>query len=260
MRKSIFHEDWWLDALAPGRWREVSCSRGGRVAGYLRFVERSEGGMTICEMPQITRFLGPVILPQPGKMEARIRSTYSIITELLDQVSRHDHVEMTLDTEFGNLAPFLASGYEVKVHPTFLLDCRPPVEQLWAGLRDKTKNLIRRARERRVVREIDDVNLFASFYKNNLAGEESYFDLSLLAPAFAAAHARRQCKILAAVDPAGAACQGILRLGRQIRPLFSVHARQAPGPSRRGQPAAVDRHRTGPRPRPALRFRRRHRQ
>lgn len=204
MRKSIFHEDWWLDALAPGRWREVSCSRGGRVAGYLRFVERSEGGMTICEMPQITRFLGPVILPQPGKMEARIRSTYSIITELLDQVSRHDHVEMTLDTEFGNLAPFLASGYEVKVHPTFLLDCRPPVEQLWAGLRDKTKNLIRRARERLVVREIDDVNLFASFYKNNLAGEESYFDLSLLAPAFAAAHARRQCKILAAVDPAGA--------------------------------------------------------
>ena len=34
--------------------------RGGRVAGYLRFVERREGGMTICEMPQITRFLGPM--------------------------------------------------------------------------------------------------------------------------------------------------------------------------------------------------------
>jgi Acetyltransferase (GNAT) domain len=203
MRKSIFHEDWWLDALAPGRWREVSCSRGGRVAGYLRFVERSEGGMTICEMPQITRFLGPVILPQSGKMEARIRATYSIITELLDQISGHDHVELTLDTEFGNLAPFLASGYEVRAHPTFLLDCRPPAEELWAGLRDKTKNVIRRARERLVVREVDDVNMFASFYKNNLAGAESYFDLSLLAPAFAAAYARRQCKILAAIDSGG---------------------------------------------------------
>ena len=44
---------------------------------------------------------------------------------------------------------------------------------LWAGLRDKTKNVIRRARERLVVREIDDVNLFANFYKNNLAGVES---------------------------------------------------------------------------------------
>ena len=49
-----------------------------------------------------------------------------------------------------------------------------------------------------MVRDIDDVNLFASFYKDNLEGAESYFDLSLLAPAFAAANARRQCKILAA--------------------------------------------------------------
>ena len=29
MRKSIFHEDWWLDAIAPGRWREA-------VADYCR--------------------------------------------------------------------------------------------------------------------------------------------------------------------------------------------------------------------------------
>src|SRR5882724_8445303 len=75
MRKSIFHEDWWLDAVSPGHWHEVTCLRGGRVVGYLRFVERREGGMTICEMPQITRFLGPVVTPQSGKTEARIRST-----------------------------------------------------------------------------------------------------------------------------------------------------------------------------------------
>jgi hypothetical protein len=123
MRKSIFHEDWWLDAVSPGRWREVTCLRGGRVVGYLRFVERREGGMTICEMPQITRLLGPVVTPQPGKTEARIRSTHSIITELLKQIAGHDHVEMTLDAGFSDLAPFLASGYEVKVHPTFHLDC-----------------------------------------------------------------------------------------------------------------------------------------
>src|SRR5207247_8322845 len=83
MRKSIFHEDWWLDALAPGRWREVTCLRGGRIAGSLRFVERSEAGMKICEMPQITRILGPVVTQETHKTEARSRSTHSIITELL---------------------------------------------------------------------------------------------------------------------------------------------------------------------------------
>ena len=206
MRKSIFHEDWWLDALAPGRWREVTCHRGGRVAGSLRFVERCEGNAKICEMPQITRFLGPVVAPQSGKTETRIRSTHSIITELLRQIAGHDHVEMTLDVGFGDLAPFLAAGYDVRVHPTFLLDCKSPcIDALWAGLRDKTKNIIRRARERLTIREINDADRFARFYATNLYGEESYFDLSLLAPAFAAASARRQCKIVAAVDRDGVA-------------------------------------------------------
>jgi hypothetical protein len=204
IRKSIFHEEWWLDALAPGQWREVSCRRGNRIAGYLRFVERREGGMTICEMPPITRFLGPVVTVPSGKTEARVRSAYSIVTELLKQLAAHDHVEMTLDTEFSDLAPFLASGYEVKVHPTFLLDCRRPAEDLWAGLRDKTKNVIRRARERLTVRGLDDVEQFVGFYRDNLEGAEPYFDLSSLPVAFAAANARQRCKILAAMDPKGA--------------------------------------------------------
>lgn len=204
MRKSIFHEDWWLDALAPGAWREVTSERGGRPAGSLRFVERSEGNAKICEMPQITRFLGPVVEPQSGKTESRIRATHSIITDLLRQIAAHDHVEMTLDVGFADLVPFLAAGYDVKVHPTFLLDCRSqPIDALWAGLRDKTKNIIRRARERLTVREIDDAESFASFYRANLDGAESYFDLSLLPQAFAAARARQQCKIVAAVDGRG---------------------------------------------------------
>ncbi len=177
--------------------------RGGRVAGYLRFVERREGGMTICEMPQITRFLGPVLSAPTGKTEARVRAAYAIVTELLEQLAPYDHVEMTLDTEWRDLAPFLASGYEARVHPTILLDCKRRREELWAGLRDKTKNVIRRARECLTVRDIDDVDQFIRFYRANLDGEDSYFDLSLLAPAFVAAKSRDRCKIVAAVDSNG---------------------------------------------------------
>ncbi len=161
--------------------------------------------MTICEMPQITRFLGPIVTNPSGKTEARVRTAYSIIAELLKQIAEYDHVEMTLDTECRDLAPFLASGYEVKVHPTFLLDCNRQIEELWAGLRDKTKNVIRRARECLTVCDIDDVNQFISFYQKNLDGEEPYFNLSLLSPAFAAANARQRCKILAAFDSSGIA-------------------------------------------------------
>ena len=181
----------------------MACFRGGRAAGYLRFVERREGGMTICEMPQITRFLGPVLSAPSGKREARSRTGYSIITEILEQLAGYDHVEMTLDTECSDLVPFLASGFDVKVHPTILLDCKRPRDELWAGLRDKTKNVIRRARECLTVRDTDDIDQFIHCYRTNLDGAEPHFDFSLLAPAFAAARARDRCKIVTAVDSDG---------------------------------------------------------
>jgi len=210
MRKSIFHEDWWLDAVAPGSWRDVTCIRGGHVAGYLRFVERSEGGLKICEMPTITRFLGPVVMPQSGKVETRNRAVHSIIAELLKGLEGYDKVHMTLDTGFTNLAPFVVSGYKVSVQPTLLLDCNRPTEELWAGLRDKTRNVICRARESLTVREIDDVDQFVEFYRENLGEAESYFDLLSIAPAFAAAHARNQCKIISANDSNGTAHAKVL--------------------------------------------------
>ena len=202
MRKSIFHEDWWLDALAPGRWREVTCLRGGGIAGVLRFVERSEGGMKICEMPQITRVLGPVITPQSGKAEARTRSTHSIITELLQQIAEHNHVEMILDTGFSDLAPFLHAGYDVKVHPTLLLDCNRPVKDLWAGLRDKVRNVVRRAREQpHRFRDIDDVEGFVNFLLERTSTVKICASIwrryPLLLPS---ARSREQCKIVAAID------------------------------------------------------------
>jgi hypothetical protein len=200
MRKSIFHEDWWLDALAPGSWREVTCRRGGQLAGELRFVERSEAGMKICEMPQITRVLGPIVTPRLGKPEARIRSTHSIVAELLQQIAGHDHVEMVLDTGFADLAPFLHAGYDVRVHPTLILNCAPSTKELWSGLRDKTRNLIRRARASLTVHEIENVGLFVRFYAANIGGEDSYFDLPLMKVVISTARDRQQCKIFAATD------------------------------------------------------------
>ena len=96
--------------MAPGRWREVTCLRGSRVAGYLRFVECRKGGLTICGMPQIIRFLGPIVTLQPGKTQARTRASHSIITELLEQIAHYDHVEMTVDTGFVDLTPFFGCG------------------------------------------------------------------------------------------------------------------------------------------------------
>lgn len=205
MRPTIFHEDWWLEATAPGRWREVTVQRSGRTVGSFRFVERMMGAMKICEMPQITRLLGPVIEPSGDKNESRMRYTHAVAQELLESVAGHDHAEMTLEESCNDLSAFLSHGFDVRVLPTFLLDCRQGQEELWEGLRDKTRNVIRRARERLQVREIEDPEAFTAFYIGNLGDEPSYFDTSVIAPVHAAASARGAGRILAAVDRHGVA-------------------------------------------------------
>ena len=202
-RKSIFHQDWWLDAVAPSEWQEVTATRGDTIVGYLRYVERTRYGLSVCEMPKICRFLGPVVSVEAQKSEARSRAMHAIIKELLAPLAKHDHVKMVLDTGFTELSAFLASGYDVRVQPTLLLNCRQPLNVLWAGLRDKTRNLVRRAREDLCVREIADVGQFVRLYDANLEGEASYFDVASLYRLHAAASARGQCKILATVDRDG---------------------------------------------------------
>ncbi len=203
MRKTIFHEDWWLDAVAPGQWREVACERGGANVGVLRFLERRHSGMKACVMPQLTRVLGPVVKALAGKSESRLRFNHSVISDLLAAIGDFEHVEMTLDPACVDLTPFLERGCEIGVLQTFLLDCTQPIEKLWTGLRDKTRNVVRRAREKLMVKELDDAQLFTSFYKANLDGEKAYFDLRLVGSIFTAARARGQGRILAAIDGAG---------------------------------------------------------
>jgi hypothetical protein len=205
MRKTIFHEKWWLDAVAPGRWREVVCIRGGQVVGSLPFEELSHGGLKVCVMPQATHVLGPMLDIGPGKAESLARSTQSITDCLLQQVGKHHHVEMILGTEYADITPFLCAGFEVKPEPTLLLDCKPPLTELWAGLRDKTRNVIRRAREQLAIQCIKDVSQFTRFYKENLEDDASYFSLAASATAIAAACDHKQGKIIAATSADGVA-------------------------------------------------------
>jgi hypothetical protein len=205
MRKTIFHEKWWLDAVAPGSWREVVCIRGGQVVGSLPFEELSRGGLKVCAMPQATHVLGPMLEIRPGKAESLARSTQSITACLLQQLGKHDHVEIMLGTEYADITPFLHAGFEVKPQPTLLLNCKLPLTELWARLRDKTRNVIRRARERLTVQCIEDINQFTRFYEENLEDDVPYFSLAASAAATAAACDHNQGKIVAATDADGVA-------------------------------------------------------
>ncbi|HEX4111393.1 MAG TPA: GNAT family N-acetyltransferase [Stellaceae bacterium] len=198
MRETIFHEAWWYDIVAPGRWGEVRTERG-----YLRYAYRNRLMFRSCPIPPLTRIVGPVVQIEGKKMETRQRATFAAVCELLDQFPEFDSIRFRLDPSVSDVLPFQARGYQTSVQHTLQTDCRQSEEVLWSEMRDKTRNIIRRAQDSLSVIEIDDPEIFKRFYAGNLDSEKSYFDLDLLPQIFAAARARGCARILASVDPRG---------------------------------------------------------
>lgn len=197
MRKTIFHEDWWLDTVAPGRWAQVETERG-----YLRYAHRSKMMFRESRMPPLTRTLGPVINVEGKKIESRQRAIFSAVSELLEKLPEFDHITMRLDPSFTDVLPFQAHGYQASVQHTFLADCAQPEQAIWSEMRDKTRNIVRRAQDCLSIADNEDVESFARFYAANLE-EKSYVDMRLVSAVYEAARAHNQARILAATDAKG---------------------------------------------------------
>src|SRR4051812_24972980 len=65
--ESLFHQHWWLDAVAGSQWQEVTVADNGTVVGRLPYVESRTFGMRVLGMPPFTKMLGPWIAPRVGK-------------------------------------------------------------------------------------------------------------------------------------------------------------------------------------------------
>jgi len=203
VKSTIFHSDWWLNAVTADNWTEALVEKGGQVVGLLRYSINRQGPFTVCRMPPLTRVLGPVVTVGGKKPESRQGAVFGVVGELLAQMPRCDYVKFILPPSFGDALPFQVNGFRAGVQHTFILNCRSGLDALWGGMRDKTRNVIRRAQDRLTLAEIDDPQDFMAYYRANLPMGRSYFDLALI-PKLVKACRRQGCgKVIAATDAEG---------------------------------------------------------
>ena len=235
LEASIFHAPWWLDAVSAQRWHCATVTKGGKPVGSLPYVIEQIGPLHCLTAPPLTHTLGPAIQVEGSKPESRQRSAQAIVGELLDQLPAADRMLMTLPPSMADTLPFQARGWRVGIQHTFLLDCARPVAAIWADLRDKTRNLIRRADERLTVVELTNPGVLIAACAANLRGQKPYYDLNLLAAAHAAAIARDQGRILGAYDDRGRLHAAIFVVWDRTHAHYLVSTRD----DKLGDPGAV---------------------
>jgi hypothetical protein len=140
---SIFCTSWWLDAVAPGRWRPHELRDGERiVAAWPTVVERTRLGVVHRGAP-LTPYLGPLFLPGEG---ARRRSReLKLAEELLSTLGPFAHLEARCNPAFDYWTPLRWHGFRQTTNYTWRLLDLADVEAVFAGFRENIRGHVRAA-------------------------------------------------------------------------------------------------------------------
>jgi hypothetical protein len=194
---TIFHERWWLDAVSGGDIQTAELRSNGRLVAWMPYRISRRRGFSVSVMPDLTHLLGPAIDEGRGSSNNRWLHRLEAVRELVGQLPSLGLFSQTCHPETSDVLGFQAQGFDSFVQ--FSAEVEPAAEDLtWRRMRDKTRNVIRRAQERGRVEPLHDPEEFRRFYAANLARfeERSYFDLDRIGPLFEAARGRDQARII----------------------------------------------------------------
>lgn len=202
LNPTIYHEEWWLKAATNNSFDQITIFDGGRIVGRLPFeVVKIRGGRTMCRMPNLTHCLGPAIDDGNGSDSNKSIKRNSIIRRMIKDLPDTTGFYQKLHGKTRDVVAFQHAMFDASVEFTY--EVAPGLQNdLWFNLRDKTRNVIRRASEQMEVTTEVSPEEFILFYNNNLTinGAVNYYDLSKSVKVCEEALHRRRGRFLAIRD------------------------------------------------------------
>ncbi len=225
---TVFHNRWWIEAATGGDYHEAELRSGGQTVGRFPYVLRRRYGIhRLSTMPELTHFLGPAIDPGPGGAATQSLRHFQITQELLAKVTPASGFYHKLHRGIGDTLAFEAAGFSTQVQFTYEIAPRPESE-VWSGMRDKTRNVIRRAGERWTIVRLDDPAAFSALYDTNLQARGLTNHQHRIETVCAAALTHGQGQILAAIDGSGHALGAIFVAWDRVSAYYLL-ATRTPG-------------------------------
>jgi GNAT acetyltransferase-like protein len=144
---AIFQQPWWLDAVAPGHWAEVTCERDGRTVARLPYVIRGRPQLRMLTQSTMTQTLGPWV-ERSSADQNPLAHEHELLTELEAALPPAQAFSQQFAPSMLNVLPFHWAGYRLEVRYTYRLHGLRSTDALWGGLRGNVRREIRKARKR----------------------------------------------------------------------------------------------------------------
>jgi hypothetical protein len=177
---TIFHESWWLDAATDGNFSIVEVSSGNKTVGRLPFAMSSRCGLRGIWTPPLTHFLGPGIDEGNGNSISRFLRRIEITRQLIERLPKSSWQCFRCHRGMTDVIAFQEESF--KTYAQFTHEIEPgPADCLWQQMRDKTRNVIRKAEEQLKVKELFDPEEFVAIYKKHLSSRRVHNTLDMAA-------------------------------------------------------------------------------
>jgi hypothetical protein len=164
---------------------------------------RLQRGLRLSRTPSLIRTLGPAVLDAPGKPVAALRRRLEITNDLIGQLPSFDLFEQFFDPSIPDAVSFIFRGFVTGTTYSFRIDAGLSEAQVWSGMNDKTRIVIRKSGKDLVVARIDRPERFIEFYESNLDGKPNRHGARRMTALLEAILARDTGVILGAHDETG---------------------------------------------------------
>lgn len=165
---SPFDQPWWLDALAPDSWDEVSVEHDGETVARLPYRIRQRAGLVVVDQPPLTPTLGPWLASSVGKEARRLSAEMHLLEELVRRLPPFDLFVQNFSPTISNWLPFHWAGFEASARCTYRIDDLTDLDAVWGRFASSLRNHVRTAERTLAVRTDLDPVVVVDLYEATL--------------------------------------------------------------------------------------------
>lgn len=154
---NLFQEPWWLDAVAPGAWAEVTVRKGEEVVARLPYILKQRMGLRVTTQPKLTPNLGPWMRATGAKYANRLGDEKNMLNALIEQLPSADLFRQNFAPQVTSWLPFHWAGYQVSVSCTYRIPNLRDLESVWENCLSNIRGYVLKAKKTLTVR--DDLSM-----------------------------------------------------------------------------------------------------
>jgi Acetyltransferase (GNAT) domain len=146
---SVFASSWWLEAVAPGRWRTHTVMQGGSAAAAWPTIVRATRWGDVHEGARLTPYLGP-LMRLPDHPVQHWAEHQRLLEALLEEIGPAAAVDARCHPAFEYWTPLRWHGFNQTTTYTWRLDDLTDLEAVFARTRENVRREVRKAAKRGV--------------------------------------------------------------------------------------------------------------